>query len=302
MTRRTARTLACALALATGCLDQTDDGSAWVDATRITGELAPELGAAPVPLGEPPCTVRVASWNVELGEDPDALARELEASTEIARADVLLVQEIEAYVDEPGSRASRLAAALGMAWVYAPARPEEGGTHGLAILSRHPLERARIRQLPFFEQPVNSRQRIAMSADVVLGAHRLEVVNVHLDVRLGPVDRVAQLHPAVNDIATRVVVGGDFNTNPWAWFDGLVPLIGTEAIVGQEQALVIDDYLAGKGMTSAIPVDVPTMRLPGLGMRIDNLYARAVPIVGAGVEHVDGSDHWPLWIDVDVCR
>jgi len=291
-----------ALVLAAGCFDQLDEGGDWEDADQLAGDLAPELGPAPPVRGEPPCAVRIASWNVQFGADPGALARELQRSTELARADVVLVQEIEAYLDEPGTRASRLAVALGMSWIYAPARAEEGGTHGLAILSRHPLEAARIRRLPYFEQPVNSRQRVAMSADVVLGAHRLEVVNVHLDVRLGPVDRIRQLHPAVNDIAARVVVGGDFNTNPWAWYEGLVPLIGTEAIVGQEQAAVVDDYLAGKGMTGALPVDVSTLRLPGLGMRIDNLYARELAILGAGVEHVEGSDHWPLWVDVDVCR
>ena len=110
-----------------------------------------------------------------------------------------------------------------------------------------------------------------------------------------------QLDPAVADLAARVVVGGDFNTNPWAWVDGIVPLTGTEAIVGQEQAAVLDDYLASRRLASTIPLEEPTMRLPGLGMRIDNLYTRDLSVVDAGVEHVEGSDHWPIWLDVDLC-
>lgn len=285
-----------------GCFEQVDEGSPWEDATLMTGELAPELGPDPGALRTEKCVVRIASWNVHFGEDVADLATQLQASTEISKADVLLVQEIEAYPGEVGTRTRRLADATAMTWIYAPARMEQDGTHGIGILSRHPLEAPQIRQLPYFDQPLNPRERIAVSAELVVGTHRLQIINVHLDVRLGPVDRVRQLHPAVNDIAERAVVGGDFNTNPWAWVDGIVPLAATEAIVGQQQAAVIDDYLLGKDFVGAVPVDEATMRLPGLGMRIDNLYARDLSIVASGVEHVEGSDHWPIWFDVDLCR
>jgi endonuclease/exonuclease/phosphatase (EEP) superfamily protein YafD len=127
-------------------------------------------------------------------------------------------------------------------------------------------------------------------------------VNVHLDVRMGAVDRVRQLHYAVNDIDERVVLGGDFNTNPWAWSNGIVPLTQTEAIVGQQQAAVIDDYLLGIRFASAISIDTATMRIPVFSIRTDDLYARSLPIVAAGVEYVDGSDHWPVWVDIDRCE
>jgi endonuclease/exonuclease/phosphatase family metal-dependent hydrolase len=293
--------LVAALSLATGCLGLTDDGTPWEDATQMTGELAPELGPQPAALRSAGCIARIASWNVHFGADVSDLAAQLAASTEIAQADVLIVQEIEAYPGETGTRSARLASALGMTWMYAPARAEDTGTHGIAILSRHPLEAPAVRQLPFYDQPLNPRNRIAIATDVVLGAHRLQIVNVHLDVRLGAVDRIRQLHPAVNDIADRVLVGGDFNTNPWAWVDGILPLTGTEAIVGQQQAAVVDDYLTGKDFTGAIPLAEQTMRLPGIGMRIDNFYARGMPIVASGVEHVGGSDHWPIWVDLDLC-
>lgn len=298
-----AKITSAALLLAAGCVAQTDDGGPWEPAGSAAGQLAPELGPAPLPLSDDTrCTVRIASWNVHYGEDAAGLAVALAASPTLARADVLLVQEIEAYPTEAASRTARLAAALGMTWVYVPARPEGGGTHGIGVLGRLPLEEVHVRQLPYFEQPLRPRQRVASRVEVAIGAHRLAIVNVHLDVRLGAVDRIRQLHPAVNDIPERVVVGGDFNTNPWAWFDGLIPLAGTEAVVGQEQGAVVDDYLAGKGLTSAIPIDAATMRVPGVDVRVDNLYARGVPIVAAGVEHVDGSDHWPVWVDVDVCE
>jgi hypothetical protein len=40
------------------------------------------------------------------------------------------------------------------------------------------------------------------------------------------------------------------------------------------------------------------MRIPVFGMRLDNLDARGYTIVASGVDHVDGSDHWPVWFDL----
>lgn len=290
-----------ALSLA-ACVEQTDDGSEWLPVDTITGELAPQLGPAPTAFAGPGCTLRVATWNVHFGGDPDNLAAQIKSSTEIARADVLMIQEVEAYPTETGTRTQRLADHLGMTWVYAPARVEGSGTHGIAILSRYPLEDAAVRRLPHYDQVLNPRDRNALATTVVLGADRLQLVNVHLDVRMGAVDRIRQLHYAVNDIDERVLVGGDFNTNPWAWSNGIVPLTQTEAIVGQQQAAVIDDYLLGIRFASAISIDTATMRIPVFSIRTDDLYARSLPITAAGVEYVDGSDHWPVWIDIDRCK
>jgi endonuclease/exonuclease/phosphatase (EEP) superfamily protein YafD len=290
------------IVLAAGCVEVVDDGGPWEAASAITGELAPEIGPAPAARAAPGCTLRIATLNVHFAEDTANLAAQILASRDIASADVLMVQEIRAYPTEPGTRARRLAEALGMTWVYAPARTLDGGTHGIAIFSRDPLENAMVRRLPYIDQPLNPEQRIALAADLVIGAERFTIVDVHLDVRLGPADRVRQLHPAINEVGERLVFGGDFNTAPWSWVDNLIPLTGTEAIIGQEQAQVIDDYAAENDFAGAIPVETVTMRLPGLSMRLDDLYARGLPIVAAGVEHVEGSDHWPVWFDVDRCR
>lgn len=289
------------LVLAAGCTEQLDDGVPWQPVEAMTGELVPEVGPAPAAAPPATCTLRVASWNVHFGEDAEGLARAIAASTEIARADVLFLQEVEAYPTEAGSRSSRLARALGMTWVYAPARVEGDGTHGIATLSRFPIAAAAVRELPYFDQPLRPRERNALAVTIDAGGQSLQLVNVHLDVRLGPVDRIRQLDPAASDIDERVVLGGDFNSNPYAWAGSLVPLAETEAIVGQDQALVLDDYMAAKRFASSISRDITTMRVPIIGMRIDNLYARDLPIVASGIEYVEGSDHWPVWTDVALC-
>ncbi len=287
-----------ALALA-GCVSAGEDLGTWQPIDSITGELAPEQGPVPEPRAAV-AILRVATWNVHFGENPADLAARIATSHDIAAADVLLIQEIEAYPDEPTSRTRRLAEALGMTWVYAPARPNEAGTHGIALLSRYPLEAVAVRELVYIEQPLRPRRRIALAADVIVGAARVRVVDLHLDVRIGPADRIRQLHGAVADLepGTPVIAGGDFNTNPWAWVEATVPLVGTEAIVGQEQAVVVDDYMQGIAFRGAIPVEDATLRVPAFQMRTDDLYARDLPIAAAGVEHVEGSDHWPVWFDV----
>jgi endonuclease/exonuclease/phosphatase family metal-dependent hydrolase len=288
------------LALALGaCVDMTDPGGPWQDASAITGPLAPELGPAPPARTAPGCTIRIATWNLHFAADPANLAAQIAESEDLASADVLLVQEIRSYPDETGSRASRLAAALGMTWVYAPARMIGDATHGVAILSRYPLEAPQVRDLPYFDQ-IHDEQRIALRADVVLGTERLRVVDVHLDTRLDPGDRITQLHPAVD--GDRMVVGGDFNTLPWEWVDSAVPLTSTEAITGQQQAAVVDDYMLGLHFARALTPDSPTFPVPVFSMRLDNLYARGPQILDAAVAPVDGSDHRPVWFDIDRCR
>jgi endonuclease/exonuclease/phosphatase family metal-dependent hydrolase len=296
--------LRCVLAifLLAACVEPLDAGSDWEPVGSIEGALAASVGPLPSLRASPACTLRVATFNVHYAGDPEALAAYIRASQEVSRADVLLIQETRAYGGETTSRTQRLADGLAMTWAYAPARTMPGGgTHGNAILSRYPLENVAVRRLPYIDQPYHAETRNAIAADVVLGDDRVRVVDLHLDVRLGPVDRVRQLDPAVRDAGERLLVGGDFNTAPWAFVDAFVPLTSSEAVLGQEQALVLDDFLAARGFAGAVPVDAVTMRIPAFSMRLDNLYARDMPIVAAGVEHVEGSDHWPVWFDVDRC-
>ncbi|MEJ7597883.1 MAG: endonuclease/exonuclease/phosphatase family protein [Kofleriaceae bacterium] len=286
------------LLAATGCVEISPGGD-WEPIDAVTGPLAPEIGPVPATLDTAADTLRVVSWNVHYGEDVAALAAAIQASPDLATADVVLVQEIEAHPGESTTRSRRLAEALAMTWVYAPARLDDDHSHGIAILSRYPLEDVALRELPFIEQAVKSRNRIALAADVTVGGRRVRIVNLHLDVRIGAGDRVRQLHGAVTDVGEApLVVGGDFNTNPWAWVESAVPLLATEAIVGQEQAAVVDDYLGGIGLTGAVPVQTATMRLPAFQIRTDNLYARDLRIAAGGVDYPEGSDHWAVWFDV----
>jgi endonuclease/exonuclease/phosphatase (EEP) superfamily protein YafD len=109
------------------------------------------------------------------------------------------------------------------------------------------------------------------------------------------------MHAAVNDAGEDMIVGGDLNSQPWPWIDGVVPITSTDAAIGQTHARILDDYMSQNRFVGAVPPDTGTMRIPVFSMRLDNIYAREFAVVAAGVEHVDGSDHWPVWFDVQRC-
>lgn len=281
---------------ATGCMSIDETPQPWVPAAAIAAPFTPELGDGTP--AEVPATLRIASWNVERAADPEAIAHEIATSPVLATADVILIQEIEDHPAEPGSRASRIAGALGMHWFYAPARVTGAGTHGDAILSRFPLRSPEVKQLPFVDQPINAAQRIALRATVELPTHTLTIVNVHLDTRLGVVDRIRQLHPAAVDNPPDTLVGGDLNTLPWIWVGTTVPLTGTEAIVGQDQAQVVDDYLESLGYVTPVVHDADTHESP-IDMRLDALCPRGFAVLRGGVDRdAGGSDHYAVWIDI----
>jgi endonuclease/exonuclease/phosphatase family metal-dependent hydrolase len=289
------------VALLVGCYGvETTDGE-WRPVDEIEGVLAPEISAPPVPLTAP-SVLRIATYNIYFPGDAARTAREIAESPEMSRAHIIVAQEVEDRHDEPISRARVIGDALGMSWVFAPARIEEGYRHGVAIFSRFPITNARAMQLPIGTHAYNTNQRNALIADIDVGGRIVSVVDIHLDVYIGAVDRIRQIHPVATQVPDDVVIGGDFNTNPWAWVGSLVPLTSTEAIVGQDQAIVIDDYMSGLGFTIPFGPRETTFNRPPLeNIRLDNLYVRGHAIVGKGItSDVEGSDHWPVWIDLQL--
>lgn len=277
----------------------------WVALADVGPPLTAELVTAPPPSpfrdAHPatPEPLRVVTYNVETGISVDALAATITDDPALAAAGVILLQEEEAYPDEPGSRTAQLAARLGMGHVYVPARekPRDGdgapGTHGIALLSAFPLANVIKMELP---DAGKGRHRIAIAADVLVGGRVLHVVDVHLETLLGPRERVAQLHPAVVDLPATTLVAGDFNTSWVEWVDGRVPVLSASGAT--DQAPVIDSYMTAQGFDAPTRDSGPTERMFGLESRLDAIYARGLTTRYGGVERAGPSDHWPLWVDV----
>ncbi len=285
------------LAVLASCSPQMGEDAPWIPVDQITGALAPELGDPPAPRA-PGDALRVLTFNILEDGDLDLEIDQLVAAG-YDDLDVLLVQELESYPDEPGSRASRLAAALGMGYVYAPAFAKGDGTHGLAILSHHALTGARVMQLPEAGAYPIPRNRIALAAELDTIDGPLTVICIQLDTRLSLAERVLQLRPAILDAADPVIIGGDMNTLSFAWAGASIPDLPADVAADTDQGPALDDYVRALGFDTPTADVGATWHGAGLRYRLDAIYTRGVTPGAAEVDReIDGSDHWPVRIDV----
>jgi endonuclease/exonuclease/phosphatase family metal-dependent hydrolase len=265
----------------------------WVPIETVEGPLSTEQQPPPHPR-VPGSVVRVVTYNVDEENDtgPEALSAAILGDPALATADVFVFQEEESYPEEGSSRSSRLAALLGVGYVYVPARQKGDGTHGLAIMSAYPLANVEKMDLPM----TRGNARIAVAADVVIGTQMLHVIDVHLETYLDAQQRVQQLRPAVIDAATPVLVSGDFNMGWLQWPASYVPVVSSSS--ASDQSAVIDSYMHALGFDEPTSGSGPTSHAFGEDARLDAVYPRGLDVSFGGVEHVGPSDHWPMWVDV----
>lgn len=154
-------------------------------------------------------TLQVASFNIQQGA---ALSRALEVfnkSAELHRADVVLLQEMDAKGTE------LMATVLGMHWVYYPAREVNGRGLGNAVLSRWPITADEKLILPH-RSFIGATQRIATAATIRVGETPVRIYSLHLatPVQQRRAQRLDQLMAVLDDAAkySHVIVGGDFNS------------------------------------------------------------------------------------------
>jgi endonuclease/exonuclease/phosphatase family metal-dependent hydrolase len=261
---------------------------AGVDASMMPEESAPGTFRSSRLVSSDP--VRVVTYNTEYGENPAGLAAAILGDPDLANAGVFLLQEEESYPSEPESRAATLAGLLGLGYLYVPAREKHGGTHGLSIMSAFPIDNLEKMMLPLAD---NGVPRMALSADVHVGDKVLHVIDIHLETRLNPKERVAQLHPAVIDAAADVLIAGDFNTN-WVTWAGSVPVLAAE----RDQVPVLNSYMASLAFDAPSADSGPTEHAFGVEFKLDSIYTRGLETTFGGVVRTGPSDHWPMYIDV----
>lgn len=270
----------------------------WLDVNQLA-PMSPDIGAAMLGAPATATTIRVVTYNIkDGGVDPLEIAAAFQANANLATADVILVQEAEAFPEESSTRVSRLASALGMSWIYAPARPEKTGNLGDAILSRFPLTDFAVMHLPLAP---GKRQRIAVAGTLTVDGVDIRVVTTQLDTTLNITDRIRQLRPVVIDLPDAAIVGGDMNSNPYAWEDNQVPIVSTSQVVNTDQAPILDEYMAQIGYANPTSSVGNTEVRYGIESRLDAVFVRGLTTTGSGVERdVTLSDHWPVWADIKI--
>lgn len=172
-------------------------------------------------------SLEILALNMERGVRLDAWVAFLEA----CQPDILLASELDIGCDRSGKLdiPAELARQLGLHYVFAQEFQEltQGGSHGNAIFSRHPIQWAKTVTLPreydwFFDVQKRTGDRCALLAQLDVGGKALGVGSIHLENRTGPEGRVRQLKTVLAEAERLfprcpIVLGGDLNTNG---FDG----------------------------------------------------------------------------------
>ncbi len=234
----------------------------------------------------PVAVLSVISLNIASQPDAAAVARELRPGGKAAGADVYLLQEVYKPAGGP-SLADTIARDLGMHAFFTPSNPGPLGSQtGIAILSRYPLQDARVLDLPRCDLRFRSRTRVAQKAVAQTPNGPVTLYNLHLDTRVNLAERLNQLQPVLTDAQstrTPVLIGGDFNTNPLHWLGNVVPLPGTT------QAKGTYEYMSRLGYSSALPLGTVTHDLPGF--QLDWVFVKGFAVKGTTVDPLQLSDH-----------
>ncbi|NVB76783.1 MAG: hypothetical protein HOV81_00175 [Kofleriaceae bacterium] len=272
----------------------------WTPPEEFDGPFGPEIEqvANPPAPGE---TLRLVTYNVLRGVDVDEDAEFFMRDPDLSKADVIALQEAQRPAGSLEADAAALAHRLQMGFVFVPTFDFDGELHGIALLSRFPLDDIRVMRLPDKTEvdTISPTAQAALRASIETTAGPVEIVNVHLDVALNMPERILQLRPAVIDEPSPVAVLGDFNTNDYIWIGESIPLLPLDAAADTSQADALDGYMR------RIDYDTPTAAFGSTwfgfpeNQRLDHIYTRGLA-TGAGgvVRDLETSDHRPLWLDV----
>lgn len=249
-------------------------------------DAALEVGAAAAAAAGDDGAPAIATYNVHMASAA-AIARTVAGDPTLAGADVLMLQEIE----DRGGGARQVAERLGMHYAFAPGYGTPGGgSHGVAILARRRLDDVEVIELPRENVVFNSARRVALGATVELGGRATRVYNVHLDNRINPDDRRAQLAPVLADAdlhaGVPTAIAGDFNTSPFCWIGRVVP------VPCGMQTRAVDRLMRQHGFATPTTASGATSRY--LGMRLDSVFVRDLAVSAVEVADVWLSDHFPL--------
>lgn len=233
----------------------------------VFGALTPVPGtAAP----DRPVTLRVMSYNIHSGIGAGG-ELDLERTANTIRnsgVDVVALQEVDVHWDarsEFADQARELAGELGMRVFFAPIYDRPGDTpagpreqFGVAVLSRHPIMRARNHEITRLstQDPGAEPEAAPGFAEVTVLAHGrpVHVYATHLDFRPDPAVRARQVEDMLRIMGTdgpraRQVLLGDFNATPAA--PELAPLFARYG----------DAWRAAGGDGFTYPADTPESRI-----------------------------------------
>lgn len=248
-----------------------------------------------------PSTLRVVVWNTEYTRNFDEQLETLTTHPDLRDADLYLLSEVDRCSTRNGTRraARLLAEAVGGEYVYGIEFVELsidrtiGGDTGQAIVSRRPLTGATLTchsaHFDWFASPQEPRlgSRVVLHADLPVGDTFARVFAVHLESADAFGELRAFQSKEILDASQAhacdrpQIVAGDFN----AWY----PTAPELSVLRNEGFVDAHDALGDTGSTH------------DSGRRLDYTWTRGFRVIdGAVLRDVETSDHYPMWVDVEL--
>lgn len=242
-----------------------------LEGPRYTGGPPQLLAASHIAAGP---DLRFVTFNVKYGEQVDSAITVLKTTPELQAPDVVALQEVDA------AGTQRVAAALGMEYVYYPAtfHPKYERDFGNAILSRWPIVGDQKLILPHVGR-FRHTARIAVAANLLVNHDTVRVYSAHLGTmaEITPRDKREQAAVILTDAAKH----------------------STVAILGDMNSYSIGTAFRAAGFAWATEHNPRTFAIG----RWDHIFLKGLSLVRQGatgvVRQIRGaSDHRPVWAEV----
>jgi endonuclease/exonuclease/phosphatase family metal-dependent hydrolase len=211
------------------------------DRKSETREPGSEIANLKSEIGRPAGPIRALAWNIERGIQFDGILDALRHHPDLNDRDFLLLTELDYGMARSGNRfvARDLALALNLNYAFAPvyialqkgsgveinaAGVNEKSLHGLALLSRFPLENVHAVALPNGkDKMLGSEKRLghlrALVADVKHPSATFRAVSLHLDAHSSRAHRRRQMKIVLDHLeklpVLPTIIGGDWNTTTY---------------------------------------------------------------------------------------
>jgi endonuclease/exonuclease/phosphatase family metal-dependent hydrolase len=167
--------------------------------------------------------LRVMTYNIHHANPPsrpdfidlDAIVNTIQAQ----QPDLVALQEVDVHTTRSGpyNQAEEIARKLNMSFYFAKAIDYQGGSYGVAILSKWPLSEASLHPLPS-KAGSNAEARVLATAKVQLpDGSFIRFGSTHLDAQTDPANRQLQVDEIGRLAAGEklpFVIAGDFNATP----------------------------------------------------------------------------------------
>jgi endonuclease/exonuclease/phosphatase family metal-dependent hydrolase len=234
-------------------------------------------------------TLRIMTYNIHVGVGMDKKLDLKRIADVINREnpDLVGLQEVDRGVKrtEEKDEIAELAKLTRMDFSFAPNLDYQGGQYGVAILSRHLIQKADHQK---YENKRETERRGMLRVEVEIDGKKLNFVTTHLDYQFedGRLFETEQLLRLLDGIAGPLIIAGDFNDEPKGSAYKLMLTRFEDAWIGRKTK--------GEGLT--FPANQPVKR-------IDYIFTRAtdrIRVKKAWVIDSLASDHLPLMAEVEI--